>query len=198
MPSPKLVAWVAAALSVLGGPALAHTGAATGGAFAAGLMHPLNGLDHLLAMVAVGLWGAVLGRPLVHALPVVFPQMMVVGGILGILAVPLLSIELGIALSVLLLGILIAGEIRLPVALACVVVGVFAIFHGYAHGQELPEAANPLAYTAGFVLTTGTLHLAGIALGTVRKLPGGRVAAQVMGGATAFAGVFFLANVVGG
>jgi urease accessory protein len=116
------------------------------------------GFDHLLAMVAVGLWGAVLGRPLIAALPVIFPAFMVVGGLLGIAGAPMAPVEIGIALSVLLLGAAIAARFVAPVWLACLLVGVFGLFHGYAHGQELPVSADPTAYGLGFVLATGALH----------------------------------------
>lgn len=191
-PEPWGLALMALVMSTAG-PALAHVGGGTQGGFAAGLLHPVSGADHLLAMVAVGLWGAVLGRPLIYALPVVFPMMMAAGGILGILAVPLPPVEVGIALSVLLLGAAIAAEARPPVALACVAVGLFGIFHGYAHGRELPEAASPLAYSAGFVLMTGSLHLAGILLGLLRDAAWGRIATRGIGGLIALAGLGFLA-----
>lgn len=188
----------ATAITLLGAtPAFAHTGTGLTGGFLAGFEHPLSGPDHLLAMVAVGIWGAFLGRPLLVALPVVFPMMMAVGGILGIENVPFPPVELGIALSVLLLGMAILGAVRAPVWAACLVVGLFALFHGYAHGQELPSAADPIGYSAGFVLATGLLHVLGIAIGLLRELPRGTLIARGIGGLIAGAGLFFLSGAVG-
>src|SRR5580658_8176127 len=134
-------AWLAvmvAVCSLFSNPAAAHTGTGLPGGFVSGFIHPFSGLDHLLAMVSVGLWGAFLGRPLIYVLPVVFPAMMVGGAILGMFLVPLPPVEIGIALSVLVLGGCIALSVKAPVSAACVVVAIFAIFHGYAHGRELP------------------------------------------------------------
>ena len=157
-----------------------------------GFTHPLGGIDHLLAMVSVGLWGAFLGRPLIVALPVIFPAVMAIGGVLGMANVPLPPVELGIALSVLVLGALIAGAVRAPVWLACGIVAVFAVFHGYAHGRELPSAADPVGYSVGFVLATGLLHVAGIGLGLLNERPGGAVVTRGMGLGVAAAGLWFL------
>jgi urease accessory protein len=162
------------------------------GGFASGFLHPLSGFDHLLAMVSVGLWGAFLGRPLIYVLPVVFPAMMVAGAILGMFAVPLPPVEIGIALSVLVLGGCIAWPIKAPVWAASLVVALFAIFHGYSHGKELPSAADPVSYSAGFVLATGLLHVAGICLGFLNDRPGGVVATRSVGGVIAVLGVWFL------
>jgi len=176
---------------LLAGPALAHEGTGLAGGFVAGLLHPVTGPDHLLAMVAVGLWGAFLGRPLVYVLPVVFPTVMAFGGALGMIAATLPPVEIGIALSVLLLGVAIALAFRAPVWAACVLVAVFAIFHGYAHGQELPSAADPLGYSVGFVLSTGFLHVVGIGLGLLKDRPHGALITRGMGGLIALAGVYF-------
>lgn len=159
----------ALSLLLLAGPASAHSGTGLPGGLTAGFLHPLTGLDHLLAMVSVGIWGAFLGRPLIYALPVIFPVMMVTGAELGMLEAPMPPVELGVALSVLGLGGAIAVGWRAPVWAACLLVGLFALFHGYAHGRELPSAADPLGYSAGFVLATGLLHLSGIALGTLKN-----------------------------
>lgn len=155
-------------------------------------MHPLGGVDHLLAMVAVGLWGAFLGRPLIVVLPVIFPTVMAVGGALGMAGVDLPPVETGIALSVLVLGLMIALGVRAPVWIAAPIVAVFAIFHGYAHGQELPSALDPVAYSLGFVLATGLLHVAGIGLGLINRVHGGMVVTRGIGAAIAAAGVWFL------
>src|SRR6202035_5873471 len=122
--------------------ALAHSvgNAATG--FMAGFLHPPSGLDHLLAMVSVGIWGAELGPPAIWLLPIAFPLIMAVGGALGVIGVPLPAGELLIALSVVVLGVLVASASRLPIWAALAIVGVFAIAHGHAHGAELPGPAD--------------------------------------------------------
>lgn len=173
-------------------PASAHTAEGLGGGFAAGFLHPLLGWDHVAAMVAVGLWGAFLGRPAIWLLPVVFPLVMTVGGALGVLGVPLPAVELGIALSAVLLGAAVAFALRPPLWLAAVLVGVFAIFHGHAHGTELPEAAHPLVYSLGFVIATGALHLAGIAIGEAVRWRHGRTLVRVAGGLIAAVGLVFV------
>ena len=176
-------------------PTLANAHAADGMAagLVSGILHPLLGLDHLIAMVAVGLWGAQLGRPLVFALPVAFPLMMAVGGIMGLANVPIIAVETGIALSALILGLAIALAFRAPVWLAVLIVALFAVFHGYAHGQELPTAASPIAYGIGFMVSTGLLHLVGIVIGLLNERPPtGPVAVRAMGGAIAALGVVFL------
>jgi urease accessory protein len=162
-----------------------------------GFRHPFGGLDHLLAMVSVGLWGAFLGRPLIHVLPVVFPAMMVGGAILAMFGVPLPPVEVGIAVSVLVLGACVALSLRAPVWAASLVVGVFAIFHGYAHGKELPSAADPVGYSAGFVLATGLLHASGIGVGLLNSLPKGVVAIRSFGGVIAALGIWFLYRALG-
>lgn len=175
----------------------AHSGEGVAGGFLSGFMHPLSGIDHLLAMVAVGIWGATLGRPLVWALPVAFPMLMVVGGVLGIAKVPLPYVEIGIAVSVVVLGVSIAAAWRAPLVLAVGIVAVFGVFHGYAHGTELPETAAPAAYAAGFVISTGLLHLAGIAIGLLKILPHGAQALRVSGGLIAATGVWILLGMPG-
>jgi urease accessory protein len=156
------------------------------------LAHPLSGPDHVAAMVAVGLWGAFLGSPAIVILPVVFPLVMAAGGVLGILGVPLPGVEIGIAVSAALLGMMVALAAKPPLWVAAVMVGIFAIFHGHAHGAELPPGADALAYSAGFVIATGCLHLAGIAFGLVARWPAGRIAVRTAGGAIALAGLMFL------
>lgn len=183
---------------VMASPATAHSGTGLAGGFPSGFLHPLNGFDHLLAMVSVGLWGAFLGRPLILVLPVVFPAVMALGGVLAMFGMPLPPVEIGIAASVLVLGGMIAGGLRAPVWLAVAIVAVFAIFHGYAHGQELPSAADPIGYTIGFVLATGLLHLVGIAIGLLRDRPGGANAIRGAGVLIAIAGAGFMVRVFGG
>jgi urease accessory protein len=176
-------------------PALAHSGSAAGG-FVGGLSHPLFGPDHVVAMVAVGLWGAFLGPPAIYTLPVVFPLVMAVGGVLGILGVPLPGVEIGVAVSAAILGMMVALAARPPLWLASVLVGAFAIFHGRAHGAELPPGADALAFSGGFVVATGCLHLAGIAFGLLGRWPAGRVAVRAAGGVIAVAGLMFLGRLV--
>lgn len=173
-------------------PAAAHSGTGLAGGFLSGFEHPLSGFDHLLAMVAVGIWGAFLGRPLIVALPVIFPTVMAFGALLGMAHVPMPPIELGIAVSVLLLGGVIAAAYKAPAWLACAMVGVFALFHGYAHGSELPSAADPVGYSVGFVLATGMLHVAGIGIGSLQGRKGGVAVARGCGGLIAVAGAYFL------
>lgn len=183
---------IALLLALIPSAAMAHDGTGLAGGFLAGFLHPLSGLDHMLAMVAVGLWGAFLGRPLVVALPMLFPGMMVVGAGLGMLAIPFPPVEVGIALSVVTLGAMVMFAVRARVAIACAVVALFALFHGYAHGTELPSAADPVGYSAGFVLSTGALHVAGIALGLLRSVPRGTLALRTGGGAITLSGLWFL------
>ncbi len=173
-------------------PAAAHIGTGLAGGLGSGFVHPLKGFDHLLAMVCVGVWGAFLERPLIYALPVVFPGFMVVGAVLGMFGAPIPSVEVGIAISVLILGTCIGLSVRAPVWAATFIVGAFAVFHGYAHGKELPSAADPIGYSTGFVLATGLLHLAGICIGLLNKWPRGRAVTRALGAAIGAAGLFFL------
>jgi urease accessory protein len=189
-PAPRLLALLM--LAAVAGPASAHSAQGLGGGFAAGFLHPLLGWDHVAAMVAVGLWGTFLGRPAIWLLPVVFPLVMTVGGALGVLGVPLPAVELGIALSAVLLGAAVAFALRPPLWLAGVLVGVFAIFHGHAHGTELPESAHPLVYSLGFVIATGALHLAGITIGETVRWRHGRTLVRVAGGLIAAVGLVFV------
>jgi urease accessory protein len=157
-----------------------------------GIKHPFSGLDHVLAMIAVGLWGAQLGAPAIWLLPVIFPMVMAFGGLLGLMGINLPGIEIDIALSAIVLGIAVFREARLQLWLAAVMVGFFAIFHGNAHGAELPPGGNGLLYSIGFVVTTGLLHATGIAIGVIHRWSAGRMALRVAGGGVALAGVFFL------
>jgi len=181
-----------ASVLLIAGPAAAHTGTGLPGGFASGFLHPLSGFDHLLAMVSVGLWGAFLGRPLVIALPVIFPTVMAFGAALGMANIYIPHVEIGIALSVLVLGAVIAFGLKAPVWAASLIVAAFAICHGYAHGRELPSAADPIGYSVGFMLATGLLHLAGIGLGLINGAPHGKVITRSMGGLIAASGAWFL------
>lgn len=174
--------------------AQAHEGAGLAGGFMSGFAHPLLGWDHVVAMLAVGLWGAFLGAPALWLLPVVFPLVMAAGGALGVLGVPLPAVEIGIAASAVALGGVVAGALRPPLWVAALLVALFAVFHGHAHGTELPQAASPLAYSLGFVVATGLLHLTGIALGLLARWPAGRIAVRGMGAGIALLGVLFLAR----
>jgi urease accessory protein len=171
-------------------PALAH-GGGTGG-FLAGVAHPLFGPDHIAAMVAVGLWSALLGPPAIWLLPVIFPLVMALGGVLGILGLALPDTERAIAGSAIVLGVMVLCALRSPLWLAAAIVGFFAIFHGNAHGRELPVDADAVGYCVGFVVATGLLHLVGIAFGLLARWPAGRIAVRAAGGAITLAGAAFL------
>ena len=172
--------------------ALAHAEAGRAEGFLAGLHHPVSGLDHVLAMVSVGLWGAQLGAPAVWLLPVTFPMVMAFGGMLGLLGVPLPGVEVGIALSATLLGAAVLAEWKPPLGVAAALVGFFAIFHGHAHGTELPAGASGILYSVGFVVATGTLHAIGIGIGTIHRWRWGRWALRSAGGLVTAAGIGFL------
>ena len=193
--TPTVVLAIAALIAAQ--PAFAHEQVAVGGGLVRGLLHPLTGMDHLIAMVAVGIWGAQLGAPAIWLLPITFPLVMAFGGVLGVLQIPLPMPEVVIALSALVLGVAVAMRLRLPFAVAAVVVAVFAIFHGHAHGAELPRSANPLAYGVGFVVATGLLHLCGITIGTLTRWPAGERLIQGLGAVIAALGCYFLAQSLG-
>lgn len=160
--------------------------------FLSGVRHPISGLDHVLAMIAVGLWGAQLGAPAIWMLPVAFPLVMALGGMLGLLGIPLPGVEYGIAASMILLGAAVLLELRPPLALAAAMVAVFAIFHGHAHGTELPPGQSGLLYSMGFVMATGCLHGVGISIGLVHRWSWGQMFLRFAGALIAGAGVFFL------
>jgi len=183
-----------ATLMTFGSSSLASAHIIQGGAtgFQSGFTHPLTGPDHFLAMFAVGLWGAQMGGRSVWTLPVTFPLIMVLGGIMGIIGVPLVGIETGIALSILALGVAIALAWRPPEWVALLLIAVFAICHGYAHGSELPRAADPADFAIGFVIATGLIHLFGIGVGLLLHKPyQGRIA-RVLGALIALGGIYFL------
>jgi len=189
--------FLATAIWLLLGTSLwAHEDAGMAGGFISGLTHPLLGFDHVVAMIAVGLWGAFLGSPALWILPVVFPVVMAFGGALGVLGVQIPLVETGIAASAVVLGLMVALALRPKIAIAAVIVGAFAIFHGHAHGTELPEAASSLAYSIGFVISTGLLHLAGIGFGHFTRWPQGILAVRAGGGAIALVGVGFLTGLL--
>lgn len=156
-----------------------------------GLQHPWSGLDHVAAMIAVGIWGAQLGPPAIWLLPVTFPLVMAAGAMLGLLGVPLPGIELGIASSAILLGTMVGREVRPRLLVAAFLVAFFAIFHGHAHGTELPPGQSGLLYSMGFVVGTGVLHGLGITLGLLHRWPAGRLALRGAGVVIAVAGLVF-------
>ena len=186
-----------AALFAMPCPALAHiTGVASG--FGTGFTHPLLGPDHLVAMVAVGLWGAQLGNPAIWLLPIAFPLVMAVGGIIGISGAEVPFPELAIALSGVALGLMVALRVRIAFWAAAIVVGIFALFHGYAHGKEMPVATDAESFAIGFVVATGLLHLVGITIGTMGRTRTGAAAIRCLGAAIAAAGCFFVVSTLGG
>ena len=179
-------------LTLMTSTAAAHTGTGNVGGLISGMKHPISGLDHVVAMVAVGVWGAFLGGRAMWMLPVVFPVVMAFGGGLGVMAFPLPAVETGIAISAVTLGAMVALAAKPPLWVAALIVGFFAIFHGYAHGAELPAAANALTYAVGFVVVTGLLHLSGIALGLMVHWPWGKVTVRAAGVVIAGIGAGFL------
>ncbi len=189
---PAVLLLAALVLAASPHPAAAHIQRGQAAGFLTGLSHPVSGLDHVLAMIAVGLWGAQLGNPALWLLPVTFPMVMSLGAVMGLAGVGLPGVEVGIALSALLLGAAVMGEVRPRLPLAVLLVGFFAIFHGHAHGTELPPGQSGLLYSMGFVVSTGCLHAVGIAIGLVHRWPAGRLALRGAGAIIAVLGVVFL------
>jgi len=181
-----------ALLILLHSSAFAHVERGQAIGFITGFRHPWSGLDHVLAMIAVGIWGAQLGNPAMWLLPVTFPMVMSMGAFMGLLGIPLPGTEIGIALSAILLGAMVHGEVRPKLIVAAVLVGFFAVFHGHAHGTELPPGESGLLYSMGFVIATGCLHGVGIAIGLVHRWPAGKLALRGAGAFIAFMGVVFL------
>lgn len=162
---------ILAAILLLPSLAHAHVGVGETSGFLHGMGHPLSGLDHICAMVAVGLWAAQMGGRAIWAVPLTFVSVMALGGALGMLGFHVPFVETGIVISVLALGVLIAASVHLPLAVSIVVVGLFAIFHGHAHGAEMPETSSGFGYAAGFIIATAFLHACGIGLGiAIEKL----------------------------
>ena len=180
--------------ALLPNAAFAHTGIGDIGGFSHGFMHPISGIDHILAMVAVGLLAAHLGGRALWMVPAAFMTMMAVGGVLGMEGLMVPFVEAGIAASVVVLGLVVALRWTLPVAGAATMVGLFAIFHGHAHGTEMPMDAAGFNYGLGFVLATGLLHVAGIGIGVACGKAGARahLALRAGGGAMALAGAALL------
>ena len=172
--------------------AFAHAQQGMSTSFLTGLSHPWSGLDHVLAMVAVGLWGAQLGSPAIYVLPISFPLVMTFGAMLGLLGIPVPGIEIGIAFSAIVLGIMVLGEVQPKLAVATVLVGCFAIFHGHAHGTELPAEQSGQMYSIGFVLATGCLHGFGILIGLINRWPIGQFVLRFCGAVITGMGAYFL------
>jgi urease accessory protein len=183
-----------ATLALLPSAAMAHTGVGDVGGFAHGFWHPITGLDHVLAMVLIGVLAWQLGGRALWLVPATFVLVMAVGGALGVAGMALPLVELGIALSVVVLGAAVALGIRAPVAVAMGVAGLFAIFHGHAHSAEMPGDASGLAYGVGFMIATALLHLCGLGLGYLVAAAGDRYAVVVRsaGGLAAIAGIAIL------
>lgn len=169
-----------------------HVESSQAGGFLSGLSHPVSGLDHVIAMVAVGLWGAQLGAPAIWLLPIAFPMMMAFGGMLGLMGLPLPGVEVGIALSAMVLGALVLGEVSLSLLAAVLVVAFFAVFHGHAHGTELEPGQNAMLYSLGFVIATGLLHALGITVGLIHRWDFGRAVLRGAGALVMAGGLYFL------
>jgi urease accessory protein len=179
--------------------AFAHTGVGDTSGFVHGFGHPISGLDHILAMVMVGMFAWQLGGRALWLVPTTFVLIMAVGGALGIAGIGVPFVEIGIALSVVVLGAIVAFNVKAPVAAAMGLVGLFAIFHGHAHGAEIPEDAGGVAYAAGFMIATALLHLAGITAGFLIGRAGehyGSLVVRVVGGFATVAGMVLLINVL--
>lgn len=185
--------WIVYVLGMLLAPAAhAHVGVGETSGFAHGLLHPLTGLDHIAAMVAVGLWAAQLGDRRVWVVPLTFVAVMSVGSLIGALGGSIPFVEPGIAASVFVLGVLIAVAVRSPLILSSALVGLFAVFHGHAHGAEMPDTASGLVYGFGFILATGLLHCCGISLGLLARKLGNPLLIRYAGGAIAALGIYLV------
>jgi urease accessory protein len=195
----KFAPALAVALAMLPGAAFAHTGVGQTTGFMHGFGHPVSGLDHILAMVMVGVFAWQLSGRAVWAVPATFVGVMAIGGALGVAGIGIPFVETGIALSIIVLGAVVALNVKAPVAAAMAVVGLFAIFHGHAHGAEMPENAGGVAYAAGFMIATAVLHAAGLGLGYVIGKVGekrGPVLVRSTGAFAALAGVAILGGVL--
>lgn len=188
-PMIRMATWI---LLILLAPSLtqAHIGVGETSGLAQGLSHPFLGLDHIAAMVAVGLWAAQLGGTAIWLVPLTFVSLMGIGGVLGIAGVAVPFVEPAILASVLILGLLIAAAVRMPLLASCLLVGLFAVFHGFAHGTETPETATGLAYGLGFILATALLHGCGIGFGLLARRLNTPLLLRYAGGATALLGVY--------
>jgi urease accessory protein len=184
--------WPILSLLMLPTSLFAHTGHEALG-FSSGFTHPVLGLDHLLAMLSIGILSAQMGGRAIWTIPATFVGFMLIGGILGMIGVPFFFVEIGIAVSVLALGLAIAADKKIPVLLAMAGVGFFALFHGYAHGEEMPSSAQPFLYALGFILGTTLIHLIGVAIGwTATRIPRATTILRFSDALIALLGFFFL------
>jgi urease accessory protein len=188
----KLLSLAAALTAGFSTAALAHVGDHYHMSFIQGLLHPFTGLDHVLAMVAVGLWASQLGGRALWLLPLTFPAVMAIGAAFGLSGVTLPLVEIGIAASVMVLGAMVALALRPSLAISIPLIGAFALLHGYSHGIELPASASALSYGVGFIVATLVLHAVGIAAGLIAGRLPVRFAARTAGGAIAVLGVALL------
>lgn len=179
--------------------ASAHTGFSEASGLLHGMIHPISGMDHLLAMIMVGVLAQQLGRRAIWLVPITFLSLMTIGGALGIFGFNISLIETGIAASVIMLGAMVAIDAKIPISVAMGVVGFFALFHGYAHGAEMPENIGGFTYAVGFLMATGTLHAVGIGLGLIISDVSARHGSAIVratGALASFAGIGLLLNVV--
>ena len=170
----------------------AHTGIGDVNGFTSGLAHPIGGIDHLAAMIGVGIWAAQRGGRAIWLVPLAFMVVMSLGGLLAMLAVSIPLVEPGIAASVLILGILIGAAVRLPLVASALLVGAFALFHGHAHGAEMPHTASGLMYGIGFLTGTALLHACGVGIGLIARQPRSIWLARFAGSAMVVCGIYLL------
>ena len=179
--------------------AFAHVGVGSTSGFVHGFMHPLSGLDHQLAMILVGVFAYQLGGRALWLVPLTFVSVMALGGFLGVMGIPVPFVEVGIALSVIVLGAIVAFGVKAPLAVAMAAVGFFAIFHGHAHGSEMPLDASGFEYGLGFMLATAALHTVGIGLGFLIGMSSktfGNTVYRLAGGLASVAGIGLLLGYV--
>jgi urease accessory protein len=188
----RLAILLGAAALAIAPAASAHVGIGETAGFARGFVHPFGGLDHVLAMVAVGLWAGQRGGRARWMIPMTFVTIMILGGLMGALGVTLPYVEQGIALSVLVLGILVAAAVSWPLPASMLLVGVFALFHGHAHGAEMPVTASGIEYGAGFVLATAILHASGVGAAILARNFHRSLPMRLSGTAIAASGVVLL------
>ena len=189
---------IACAISIIPSTVYAHEGGNLPlGGFLSGLVHPVLGYDHLLAMLSVGILSAQIGGRAIWTVPATFVGVMALGGVLGLVDVGIKITELGIAFSLVILGSIIASERRLPIILAMIGVGFFAIFHGYAHGTEMPQTAQPVAYAFGFLTGTALIHITGVLIGDISKrYQRGPQVLRFGGGLIAMVGLLFVFGII--
>lgn len=189
---------VALVLSLVPSVVYAHDGGNVPfGGFLAGLVHPVLGYDHLLAMLSVGILSAQIGGRAIWTVPSTFVSVMAIGGVIGLSNIGLNITELGIAISLVFLGTVIAAERTLPVRTAMIGVGFFAIFHGYAHGTEIPTTAQPILYGFGFLTGTALIHIAGVVIGDIAKhYESGKIILRIGGGLIALTGILFIFGIL--